>query len=463
MPLPVAGLLAALSGAALLATAGRAAHWLTVTGLTLALALSVLLLTLLAWQSGHEQARAALQAVERQREAWLRLQPGLAWRSDASHRLHWMQQATPEATGDDTPLPCTIGQPCWHGLDDDAHSLRQRLEGQGAIEALVVRPHAADATGEPPGPTGWLLRAEALHDADGAFAGHCGLLLPLPAEAGCARDARAESPTLATAADAATSAAAGRSAVAPSPGLPLATGAASVDAETARALAAEYASFSYTISHDLRAPIRVVEGFARILKEDHASGLDRVGNDHLDRILGAAARMNHMIDALLSLSQLSTRPLARQRVHLSRIAGYVLDDLRRQNPAREVQIHIADDLQADGDPTLLRMVLENLLGNAWKYSAKVGRAELRFERAWQSGRAVFVVSDNGAGFDMRFADRLFGVFQRLHSSSDFAGTGVGLASVRRIVRRHGGDIWADSEPGRGARFYFTLGEGSGSF
>ncbi len=222
------------------------------------------------------------------------------------------------------------------------------------------------------------------------------------------------------------------------------------------ALAAEHAAFSYTISHDLRAPIRVVEGFGRILKEDYGSALDRVGRDHLDRVMGAAARMNNMIDALLSVSRLSTQPLARQPVNLSQLAQWVLDDLQRGAPERAVALHIAPGMTVQGDPTLLRMALENLLGNAWKYSAKMAQTEIRFEPTLQDGKPVYCIRDNGAGFDMRFADRLFGVFQRLHSSSDFQGTGVGLASVRRIVRRHGGTIWAEGEVGRGASFYFTL-------
>jgi len=225
---------------------------------------------------------------------------------------------------------------------------------------------------------------------------------------------------------------------------------------TNQALAAEHAAFSYTISHDLRAPIRVVEGFGRIIKEDYGAGLDRVGRDHIDRVMAAAARMNHMIDALLALSHLSSQPLVRQPVNLTQLAGFVVDELRRSAPDRQVSVHIAPGMVAQGDPTLLRMALENLLGNAWKYSAKVAQAVVRFEPELQDGRPGFVVSDNGAGFDMRFADRLFGVFQRLHSSSDFQGTGIGLASVRRIVRRHGGDIWAESAVGQGARFHFRL-------
>ena len=170
--------------------------------------------------------------------------------------------------------------------------------------------------------------------------------------------------------------------------------------------------------------------------------------------------MNSMIDALLALSQLSTQPLADQPVNLSQLAGYVADDLRRQWPERALTLHIEPGLQVQGDPTLLRMVLENLLGNAWKYTGKCREAQVWFERSGVADAAgstsTFCVRDNGAGFDMRFADRLFGVFQRLHSVNDFPGTGIGLASVRRIVRRHGGEVWAQAEVDRGAAFYFSL-------
>ena len=215
-------------------------------------------------------------------------------------------------------------------------------------------------------------------------------------------------------------------------------------------------SFSYTVSHDLRAPVRVVEGFTKILKEDYGRQLDRIGNDHLDRVLGAAARMNSMIDALLALSQLSSRPLSRQPVNLSQLAAYVVEDLRRQAPERKVGVHVEGGLLAQGDPTLLRVVLENLIGNAWKYSARTRNAQIWLERGQHAGQAVFTVRDNGAGFDMRFADRLFGVFQRLHSASDFPGTGIGLATVRRIVTRHGGEIWAESVVDKGSSFHFTI-------
>lgn len=228
-------------------------------------------------------------------------------------------------------------------------------------------------------------------------------------------------------------------------------------AETAVS-AADQDSFVYSVSHDLRAPLRVVDGFARILKEDYGRFLDRIGNDHLDRVLSASARMNSMIDALLALSRLQSQPLARKPVDLSQLASYIVEDLRSQAPERQASVTIEPGLVVHGDPTLLRIAMENLLGNAWKYSGQCERTviEFRCEQQAEHGR-VFVVADQGAGFDMRFADRLFGVFQRLHSPKDFQGTGVGLASVRRILRRHGGDIWAESEVGKGARFYFTLG------
>jgi len=219
---------------------------------------------------------------------------------------------------------------------------------------------------------------------------------------------------------------------------------------------ADHESFIYTVSHDLRAPIRVVEGFARILKEDYGRFLDRIGNDHTDRILAAAARMNSMIDSLLALSRLQSQPIKRQPVDLSQLTRYVLEDLRSNEPEREVDIHIEPGLVIQGDPTLMRIAIENLVGNAWKYSSQSPTTRIELKRETLAGIPTFVIADAGAGFDMRFADRLFGVFQRLHSAKDFQGTGVGLASVRRIIRRHGGDIWAESEVGKGARFYFTL-------
>jgi len=377
-----------------------------------------------AWAE-ERQARHLHEARQAQ-QALLQLTDDWVWQTDADHRLVRMQPP-PAAPASAWAAGAGRGQLLWERFDDAQHSLQGRLQAQAALPSLQVTPATATASDAPPAapPPGWLLRGVPRFDHHGAFCGYVGIARPagpVPDTAACA------------------------------PAAPTDT----ADSTAADSLAAEHASFSYTVSHDLRAPIRVVEGFARILKEDYGRLLDRIGNDHLDRVLSAAARMNSMIDALLSLSQLSTQPLQRQPVNLSQLALYVLDDLKRASPEREVVVHVQAGLVTQGDPTLLRMALENLLGNAWKYSSKNPHAEISFERAEQNGRSAYLVRDNGAGFDMRFADRLFGVFQRLHSSGDFQGTGVGLASVRRIVRRHGGEIWAESEVGHGARFYFTL-------
>ncbi len=244
----------------------------------------------------------------------------------------------------------------------------------------------------------------------------------------------------------------GDTAVPPAPVLPPAE---STRVAAAPASEAEHEALGTLISHDLRAPIRVVEGFTRIVKEDYADVLDGIGHDHLDRVLGAAGRMNHMIDALLALSRLAAQPIVREPVDLSELAAYVVEDLRRLRPEPAVEVEIEPGMTALGDPTLLRVVLENLLGNAWKYTSNAACPRVAFVRDPHEPSG-FIVRDNGAGFDMRYADRLFGVFQRLHSASEFPGTGVGLASVRRIVRRHGGEIRASGETDRGASFHFSL-------
>jgi light-regulated signal transduction histidine kinase (bacteriophytochrome) len=217
------------------------------------------------------------------------------------------------------------------------------------------------------------------------------------------------------------------------------------------------AAIVYTVSHDLRAPIRVIEGFTRIVREDYGHLLDRVGNDHLERVMGAAARMNSMIDALLALSRLSTQEIEQVPVDLSALAEQVMVELRQQAPERQADIRIAPGLTVRGDPVLLRSVLDNLLGNAWKYASRREVTRIEFGVTTAAGRTEFCLRDNGAGFDMRFAGKLFGAFQRLHGATEFPGTGVGLASVRRIIRRHGGDIRAEAAVNAGASFYFTLG------
>ena len=227
----------------------------------------------------------------------------------------------------------------------------------------------------------------------------------------------------------------------------------------------ELDSFSYSVSHDLRAPLRVVDGFATIVLEDYGDRgkpLDDLGRDHLRRIVAASQRMNSMIETLLSLSRMTSRELTRERVDLSQLARELADDLRAHDPARVVEFVIAPELRVDGDPTLLRLVLQNLLGNAWKFTAKNPHARIELGVRQEDGIANYFVKDNGAGFDMRFAEKLFGLFQRFHSASEFAGTGVGLATVQKIIRRHGGRIWAEAlpapNPGHGATFYFTLWE-----
>ena len=201
----------------------------------------------------------------------------------------------------------------------------------------------------------------------------------------------------------------------------------------------ELESFAYSVLHDLRAPLRVIDGFAQIVLEDYGERLDSLGREHLKRIVGAAGRMNSMIDTLLSMSRMTSRELQFERVDLSETARQLTEDLKAAEPGRSVEWAVQPGLSVQGDRTLLRLVLQNLLGNAFKFSAKTRDARIEFGRR-ADGDHAFFVRDNGAGFDMRFADRLFGVFQRLHSQSEFAGTGVGLATVQRIVRRHSGRI-----------------------
>jgi signal transduction histidine kinase len=217
-------------------------------------------------------------------------------------------------------------------------------------------------------------------------------------------------------------------------------------------------SFSYSVSHDLRAPLRAIEGFSQLLFTDHFSTLDSTARNYLHRILGSTRRMGQLIEDLLNLASLGRVPMRRTSVDLSAIAREVFDELNASSPRTQVKLLIAGQILGEGDPGLLRIVLQNLLSNAWKYSSK--KVEARIEIGCTTdakGTQVYYVRDNGAGFDPQFADRLFGVFQRLHAESEFPGTGVGLATVQRIVHRHGGRIWAESALDQGATFYFTLG------
>ena len=222
----------------------------------------------------------------------------------------------------------------------------------------------------------------------------------------------------------------------------------------------ELESFSYSVSHDLRAPLRSIDGFSQILLEDYADNLDEEGKDYLGRVRAASQRMGRLIDDLLGLSRVTRGTLRRERVSLSSLAREVADGLRESRPDRKVDLEIEDGIEVNGDPRLIRVALTNLLGNAFKFTEKKERARISFgedRRLSRLGRVpVYYVRDNGAGFDMEYADKLFGAFQRLHGASEFEGTGIGLATVQRIVHRHGGRVWAEGRIGDGATFYFTL-------
>jgi signal transduction histidine kinase len=259
----------------------------------------------------------------------------------------------------------------------------------------------------------------------------------------------------------------------------------------------ELESFSYSVSHDLRAPLRSIDGFSRILLEDYRDKLDAEGKDSLKRVRAASQRMGELIDDLLKLSRATRTEMRCMAVDLTALAGEVAAELRRDDPARRGCWVIAPGLVATGDPQLLREVLENLLGNAWKFTGKNPQAEIEFgvtsggkgdegrvTGGGTSGKTsdvcrvtsgekddphlpspinhlpspiAYFVRDNGAGFDMAYAGKLFGAFQRLHATADFPGTGIGLATVQRIIHRHGGRVWAEGEVEKGATFYFTLG------
>ncbi len=219
----------------------------------------------------------------------------------------------------------------------------------------------------------------------------------------------------------------------------------------------ELQAFSYSVSHDLRAPLRAIDGFSQVLLDDYSDRLDDTGKDYLDRVRHGAQRMAELIDDLLDLSQVGRQELRRETVALSELADSIVNKLAETDPGRSPRVTVQRGLTAEGDNRLLEMLLHNLLGNAWKYTSKVDNAEIEFAAKKGDGYTVYYVRDNGAGFDMSYADKLFGTFQRLHGH-EFEGTGIGLATVKRIVERHHGRVWGEGEVGKGATFYFTLGE-----
>ncbi|VAX13946.1 diguanylate cyclase/phosphodiesterase (GGDEF & EAL domains) with PAS/PAC sensor(s) [hydrothermal vent metagenome] len=217
----------------------------------------------------------------------------------------------------------------------------------------------------------------------------------------------------------------------------------------------ELESFSYSVSHDLRTPLRAIDGFSLALLEDYGDQLDSTGQNYLHRVRAASQRMGDLIDALLTLSRVSRYNLERKSVDFSQLARDVVTELQEDSHDRQVEIRIADNLQVEGDIHLLRILLENLFSNAWKYTATIEHAQIEFSRRQENGETIYFIRDNGVGFDMRYVDKLFCAFQRLHGT-EFEGTGIGLATVQRVVQHHGGRAWAEGQIGNGATFYFTL-------
>jgi PAS domain S-box-containing protein len=218
----------------------------------------------------------------------------------------------------------------------------------------------------------------------------------------------------------------------------------------------ELEAFSYSVSHDLRAPLRSLDGFSQALMEDSADVLNAEGQDNLRRIRAASQRMGQLIDDLLNLSRLTRVEMSKETVDLSKMARDTVEELRAADRQRTAEVVIADGLTANADPRLLQVVMTNLLGNAWKFSGKNPNPRIEFGYGGENGNKAFFVRDNGAGFDMAYANKLFGAFQRLHAMHEFPGTGIGLAIVKRVINRHGGKVWAESAPDQGATFRFTL-------
>jgi len=219
----------------------------------------------------------------------------------------------------------------------------------------------------------------------------------------------------------------------------------------------ELEAFIYSVSHDLRAPLRTISGFAKILADDHAGQLDEQGRDYLARISRGSAKMSRLIEDLLDLSKISKQELRGMEIDLSKLASNIVSGLREANPERKVDIVIEEGLKAYVDKPLMEIVLSNFLGNAWKFTSKTDNARIEFGSLEQGGKTVYFVRDNGAGFDPTYKDKMFGPFQRLHSEKEFPGTGIGLTIVERIISRHGGKVWAEGDVGKGAVIYFTLG------
>ncbi len=378
---------------------------------------------------------------------WHNWVAGWYWETDAEQRLKVLKPGPGGEIGLTVDWPVLtqfvaqrpVWPLCWSGGQAPAGGAHGcgafglALQQQSAWSASEPMPWPDALTGAVPFDAGLVctVRAVPLRTADGEFIGHCGVLVPVVPQA--------------------TQAGAVLSALPQEPVAPL------LAADAPPMSEGEQEVLRYALSHDLRAPLRVVDGFVRIVKEDYGATMDRMGNDHLDRVLAAAARMNGMIDAILAQAQLAGTPLARVDVDVTELANEVGQELLGLLPAGVLaEVVVQPALVAQADALLLRRILENLIGNALKYSAKVASPKVEVGAMASTNPTVYYVRDNGAGFDMQHADKLFGLFQRLHSAKEFAGTGVGLAGVQNIVRRHGGRVWAEARPGDGACFYFTL-------
>jgi signal transduction histidine kinase len=219
---------------------------------------------------------------------------------------------------------------------------------------------------------------------------------------------------------------------------------------------AELEAFAYSVSHDLRAPLRSIDGYGEALAEELGEQLSEDARRYLEKIRSSTRRMGQLIEELLNLSRLSRAEMHYDTVDLSEMAGEIIEEHRQRDPDRKVHVVIWDGITAKGDPQLIRVVMVNLLSNAWKFTGRTENATIEVGMLEENERSVYFVRDNGAGFDMAYSSKLFGVFQRLHGQNEFSGTGIGLATVQRIIRRHGGRIWANAAPGKGAVFYFTL-------
>ena len=226
--------------------------------------------------------------------------------------------------------------------------------------------------------------------------------------------------------------------------------------DAAEAANQELEAFSYSVSHDLRTPLRSIDGFSQALLEDYQETLDDTAKSYLNRVRKATQHMGHLIDDMLKLSRMTKAELHHESVDLSAMVRNISEKLQKNNPVTAVDVIIREGVFVTGDSSLLRAVLENLMENAWKFTRREARPQIEFGTAVKEGQTVCFIRDNGVGFDMAYVDKLFGAFQRLHSTDEFPGTGIGLATVRRIINRHGGQTWAEAEVGKGATFYFTV-------